>query len=214
MKHQAISRRFTVAAILSLCLALCATGQVAQVGGTSAIAQNAAEVRTNDSLSAFGAAAKPDQAKRGPNATSKVEHSAGVDEVLKMMQAGVSPDVIRTYVENSPIVYTLSANDIIALKQHAVPDDITTAMLKRGARLMQQLSQLNRRNSTASLYPAQNPNNNLLDPESYEYFQYYYLLPRTLAAANQRLLSSYAPFGDVSPYRYGAYGMFPFRPFP
>jgi hypothetical protein len=35
-----------------------------------------------------------------------------------------------------------------------------------------------------------------------------------LAAANQRLLSPYATFGDVPPYRFGFYGAGPFHPYP
>src|SRR5262249_6702125 len=128
--------------------------------------------------------------------------------ILKMVKAGVSTEVIKAYIESSPIAYRLTATEIMALKEEAVPDELTTAMLKRGAALRTQASQ------------AKNPDAGgnrryyALDPEGYDYFQYYYLYPRTLAAANQRLFSTGAPFSGAAPYGYGYYGPLPFAPLP
>jgi len=42
-----------------------------------------------------------------------------------------------------------------------------------------------------------------LDPESYDYFQYYYLYPRTLASVNERIYSSYPWVAGYPGYAYG-----------
>ena len=52
------------------------------------------------------------------------------------------------------------------------------------------------------------PQYGALDPDSYHYFWYYHLYPRTLAAANQRLGNYGAPYG----YGFGYNG--PFYPAP
>jgi hypothetical protein len=211
MEIRMFGQRFNVGAIQSLYLILPATAQIAQVAPASVVAHSPVEIRTNDAARIFVAGARPDEGKLGSHAPRKIDHSAGVDEVLKMLQAGVSKDVIRMYIENSPIVYVLSPGDIIALKENAVPDDITTAMLKRGALLMKQISQLKQHNGIAPPFYSAN-RKPLVDPESYEYFQYYYLLPRTLAATKQRLFYPTGSPGDVFPSHYGGFPVCPFPP--
>ena len=146
--------------------------------------------------------AAPANTNPRPNtpSTTPSKYAPGVDEILKMMQAGVSTQVMLNYVENSPIPYRLDPADIITLKQQAVPDDVTTAMLKRGAALRAQMDQAR---SLAKAPSRNNARYSGLDPEGYDYFQYYYFYPRTLAAANQQLYS-YGPWRyGYAPYAYG-----------
>jgi hypothetical protein len=150
--------------------------------------------------------------------TAATKYSVGIDEILKMEQAGISKEVIKTYIDNSPIPYNLSASDLIALKERGVTDDLTTALMKRGAVVRAQANQAavpgsaepRASASGASLGPDRRGH---LDPEGYDYFWYYYLYPRTLASANQRFYSSGAPL-DFYPYSYGYYQPAPFRPLP
>ena len=123
-----------------------------------------------------------------------------------MVQAGISKEVIKTYIDNSPLAYRLTAADLIALKEHGVTDDLMTALIKRGSELRAQTAKLR---ADAGPQSAQRP---YLDPESYEYFSYYYLYPRTLASANQRLFSSTIPLSDYSYTFY--YRPLPFPPLP
>jgi len=106
-----------------------------------------------------------------------------------MMNAGVSTDVIKAYVESTHLDISPTATDLIALKEHGVPDDITTALLKRSGEIQAQRAQPSQR----VVIPA-NPGFGPLDPESYSYFQRYYLFPRTLAFANGEL-GGYYPQG-------------------
>jgi hypothetical protein len=136
--------------------------------------------------------------------------SPGINDILKMVQAGISKEVLKSYIDNAPIAYHLTAADIIALKEHSVPDDLTMALVKRGAELRAHANPTPNRNSRSPAYSSSQH----FDPEGYDYFSYYYLYPRTLASANQRLYSSSALFSDFSPYFYGYYQPLPFRPLP
>jgi hypothetical protein len=131
-----------------------------------------------------------------------------VTEVLKMLDAKVSNEVIKAYVEGSSGVWNPRAADIITLKQHGATDEITTALLKRGAEVKSQAVQIAA--DVAAAKQAANPGARI-DPESYEYFAQNYLYPRTLASVNQRL--GYY----VAPYPYGAYGgiggIYPMAPY-
>jgi hypothetical protein len=88
-----------------------------------------------------------------------------------------------------------------------VGDDITMVLLKKSADTRAQATQV----AQAAPAPAQQPvsvkqvrylNSANLNPESEEYFQYYYLYPRTLASTYQTLgVQPYPNFG----YGYGGY---------
>ncbi len=54
------------------------------------------------------------------------------DSILKMVNAGLGPDVIVTMVQSQPGAYKLGADEMIALKSAGVPDKVITAMLTKG----------------------------------------------------------------------------------
>jgi len=129
-----------------------------------------------------------------------------------MMKAGVSKDVIRTYVENAPPL-AVTADDIITLKEQSVPDEITTALLKRNGEWQMKTSPQDanpgapQNNGIANmgLAPAAPMGNGQrMDPESYEFWWYHYAYPRTLAYAQERLYPYYS-----APYPYPLYQPWP-----
>ena len=140
--------------------------------------------------------------------------SAVVGEILRMQQAGVSTEVIKTYIESYPTVCDLSVTDLVALRKHGVPDELAVALVKREATLRAQASEAKNRAPAPRAHLGRPSYSGGLDPESYAYFQYYYLYPRTLAAANQRLFTPYPPSPSFPLYPYGYYGRLPFHPFP
>jgi len=77
-----------------------------------------------------GAAAAP----TAPAAT----FSPGVADVVKMVEAKVDPEVIKTYVKSSPTAYNPNATEIIALKDKGVAPEVLTAMLQHGAEVRAQ----------------------------------------------------------------------------
>lgn len=125
-----------------------------------------------------------------------------VEGVIKMADAGISPSVIQTYVESSLETEPLNEEEVIALKEHNVPDDVVTLLLKRGAE-RRDLKQQRTNEAIARAVAARRSVTGGLDPESYEYFQRYYLQPRAAASAQRRL----APWSG--PRRFHPYGAAP-----
>ena len=191
-----------------------AWAQNTEIAPASRSGSAAPEARQSESVATATASARPTGGKSQPDTQGAAQYSAGVDEILKMVQSGISTEVARLYIENSPIAYELSAADIIALKDHAVPDELVTAMIKRGAALKRQARQTMMAIVNAATSSGGNRRYGALDPEGYDYFQYYYLYPRTLAAANQRLFSPSPSFSRSAPYHYGYWGPVPFNPYP
>lgn len=128
--------------------------------------------------------------------------SPGVEEIIKLARADVSPLVMRTFIECAPKSPQLTSADVVALKEGRVPDEVVTLLLHRGAQAR----------NTAALAKAdantRATNTRLLasggfDPESYEYFQYYHLRTRTLATAAQRLGPHGYGFGGPHGFGWG-----------
>src|SRR5262245_38810617 len=66
-------------------------------------------------------------------------HSAGVDDILKMVDAKVDSSVVKEFIHNSPVAYNPTAQEIISLKQKGVSDEVVAAMLARGGELRNQM---------------------------------------------------------------------------
>ena len=79
----------------------------------------------------------PQEAPGAPTA-APARYSAGVADIVKLADAKVDAEVIKTFIRNSPIAYNPSATEIIALKDRGVGPEILTAMLQRGAEVRAQ----------------------------------------------------------------------------
>ncbi|MDB6036828.1 MAG: hypothetical protein JWM99_669, partial [Verrucomicrobiales bacterium] len=55
-----------------------------------------------------------------------------------MQEKGIDKNVLRSYIENSPIAYQPTVEEIIYLHQQGLPDDLTTLMIHHGAQLRAQ----------------------------------------------------------------------------
>jgi hypothetical protein len=67
--------------------------------------------------------------------------SAGVGDILRMVEAKVDLEVIKAYINNSRTAYNPSADEIIALKDRGVSSEVLTAMLQHGAQVRAQAAQ-------------------------------------------------------------------------
>jgi hypothetical protein len=103
-----------------------------------------------------------DQGVAAPQTAPAARCSPGVADIVKMVDAKVDAEVIKTYIKNSPTAYNPSANEIIALKDRGVGPEILTAMLQRGAEVRVQSMQAAQAAASASApqtYPSGvNPN--------------------------------------------------------
>jgi hypothetical protein len=213
-----------------------AAGVLVAFQGVSVLAQNGPTTSPPPSESATpqlagNAVVNPLTAKAAQNepseviATGPAQAPLGVDEILRLLKAGVGKDVIKAYIETAPVAAHLSASDLVTLKERGVPDDLTLALVKRGAELAGRGNQvgvstapptkvsgsLSLSELLAVLRNGQiNPG--ALNPEGYDYFRYYYLYPRTLASVNERLYSSYPWFAGCGPYGSGFGSPWAFRP--
>ncbi len=127
--------------------------------------------------------------------------SAGIAEILKLADAGVSAEVITTYIETSPLKLQPTEQDVIALKKHNVPDEVVKLLLKRGAQARDIATQA-RNEAILQIVESRRAVSGGMDPESHDYFRTYYLQPRAVAAANQRLYPYHGPY-SVGGYAYG-----------
>jgi hypothetical protein len=222
------TRKWLMAVLLVSLQSLSAAAQNGPKGAPSAAEPATPQMLNNASIQPATVKAVQNEPSE-PGAKGPTHPAVGVSELLKMLQAGVSKEVMRTYIETAQVASPPSAADIITLNEHGLADDLTEALIKRGAELTAQASQARASNAVparasstisldalvAALRGGQfSPGH--LDPEGYDYFRYYYLYPRTLAAANQLLYpspsfpvySACSP-GYLSPW---AFGPHPFAP--
>jgi hypothetical protein len=158
-----------------------------------------------------GAPAAAPNGTAGPaSALPPAAPSPLVIDVLRLSDAGVSVEVIRTYIECCPNPRSPTDADLIVLKQHNVPDEIATLLLQRGA----QARAVSAQAKAAALRQAisvRRAASGGFDPESYSYFQYYYLQPRAMSFAAQQFYPSYpnawqnGPGYGPSAFRRGMY---------
>ena len=141
--------------------------------------------------------------------TSIATNSPGIAEILKMAEAGVSKDVIKAYVERSSIAYDPSPEELIALKERRVPDEIVTVLLKRGAEVKAQISPANRPVAVPTIVRDLSTGG-YLDPDSYDFWWYHYAYPRALSYSYRTLYPSYQWSGYYEPFPgapyYSAFG--------
>ena len=78
-------------------------------------------------------------------------YSAGIADLIKLLDAKVDAPVILAYIHNSPIPYNPEATELIALKEHGASTETLVALLHHGDELRLQLAQAR---SAANLPPA------------------------------------------------------------
>jgi hypothetical protein len=67
-----------------------------------------------------------------PSARSPGTYSAGVAEIIQMLDAGVEPPVLLAYIQRSCIPYEPDATELITLKDRGASTEILLALLHRG----------------------------------------------------------------------------------
>ncbi len=67
-------------------------------------------------------------------------YSAGIADIMKMLDAKVEAPVILAYIQNSPVSYNPEATELIALKDHGASTETLVALLHHGDELRLQLA--------------------------------------------------------------------------
>jgi len=64
----------------------------------------------------------------------RLQFSAGLLDIVRMVKANVDPEVVKTFINHSGISYNPSAQEVIALKRLGVSNDIIVTMLGHRSR--------------------------------------------------------------------------------
>jgi hypothetical protein len=169
--------------------------------------------------------AKAAPANQNRDSAAKPTVSAGIADVLKMAERGVDASVIKAFVENYPVAYHASADEIITLHEAGISSEIIAALLRRSTELRTQQWEANQRAlaqraqaqraaaatempsrppavTVAPQAPAPAPQVNYVYPTYPTYpaysYSYSYALPL-----------SYSSAYCFPPYRYSHYGYWP-----
>ncbi len=67
---------------------------------------------------------------------------SGVSEVMKMYKGGIPADIMISYINTSPLVFYLSADNIISLQQQGLPLPVINAMINRYGQSQRQNSMM------------------------------------------------------------------------
>jgi hypothetical protein len=119
-----------------------------------------------------------------------VKFSAGISEIVRMVKSDTDSAVILTYVENSPIAFYPSAEEIIYLHQLGTPPPIVSALIRHGGELRAQAAKAYKENQKANVQPT---SPTIVAPAAQA--------PSAVAAYN-----GYPDYGyNYATYSYGAY---------
>jgi hypothetical protein len=112
--------------------------------------------------------------------------SPAVQDILKMSDAGVSAGIIVSFIQNTRISYVATAPDLIELKRHNVPDEVTSALMQRGAEIEAQTAKIKQVAVTPTVV-RQLSRGTYADPESYDFWYKHYAYPRALSYSYRNL---------------------------
>ena len=175
---------------LALCACLCGLLTIAALGqDAKPIAAPTVSAPVKDA-----AVAKPEK-KDAPGAQPTAYPPVSIAEVLKMIEAGVSPEIIKAYVEGSPAAYDPNAADLITLKINGVPDDVTAALMKRVA----EIKAINQKKKADQAAVQRSVGPVAMDPESYDFWWYNHGYPRVMSSSYRQL----DPYPGGAYYSYG-----------
>jgi hypothetical protein len=73
----------------------------------------------------------------------------GVSEVVKMYQGGIGKDIIVGYIENTVLPFHLTADGIIYLQHLGMPQEVTSALIRRDGELQKQAAAASQQQSLA-----------------------------------------------------------------
>lgn len=168
-------------------LMLCASAVAAQEKAAEAVApqrSTTAPARTEADTSA----SKPADPAPKPHALPKV-----IEEIVRMSEAGIAPEVLTRYIESSGTAYEPTGADLIAMKQRGVPDDVTIVMLAKSSAIRAEYEAARKKIAAPAIVRTLATDGHL-DPESYEFFWFHHAYPRALAGSYQTLAPYTQPY--------------------
>lgn len=87
---------------------------------------------------AIESTAQPTEAARPAKTPNPVNLSYGLDEIARMIEAGIQPEVMEAFIDNSTIAYAPNARDIVHLHELGAPPRVVASVIRHGGRLREQ----------------------------------------------------------------------------
>ena len=81
-------------------------------------------------------------------------YSAGITEIIKMLDAKIDAQVIFAYIQNSPIPYNPDVTELVALKEHGASTELMMALLHHGDELRLHMAQVQSTANPSPVAPA------------------------------------------------------------
>ena len=81
---------------------------------------------------------QPTEAARRVMTPNPAKLSYGLDEIARIVEAGVQPEVVEAFIDNSTIAYAPNAGDIVHLHELGAPSQVIAAVIRHGGRLREQ----------------------------------------------------------------------------
>lgn len=101
------------------------------------------------------ATAQADVTATAPTPSFKVPTK--LEEITQLSKAGISDNVILTYIKDSQTAYNLNAQDIIKLRDNGVSPEVTTALIQRGTEVRQAVQEASKQSQTQTTEVAAAP---------------------------------------------------------
>ena len=130
-------------------------------------------------------------------------YSAGIAEIIRMLDANIDAPVILAYIQNSPIPYDPDGTELVALKEHGASAELLMALLHHGDELSLQLAQA----QSAANPPPADPANDYPPAAAYPPYPYdysdssYVPYPATYYSYGYGWPLAYWPSVRISAYR-------------
>src|SRR5688572_27324382 len=109
----------------------CALVVIAWISACSAFPLGALRAESKQAPEQSEAVSSSSNQKPAPRKTV----SAGIADVLKMAERGVDASVIKSFVENYPVAYRPTADEVITLHEAGISSEIIATLLRRSGEL-------------------------------------------------------------------------------
>jgi hypothetical protein len=82
--------------------------------------------------------AQPTEAARQARTPNAAKLSYGLDEIARMVEVGIQPEVMEAFIDNSTVAYAPNAADIVYLRELGAPPGVLASLIRHGGRLREE----------------------------------------------------------------------------
>jgi hypothetical protein len=121
--------------------------------------------------------------------------SPGLEDIVKLAKAKVDESVILTFIQNSPVAYNPTAQEIIELRELGISSQVISALIRRGDEVRQRAAETAKQSQAAASPPATQNQSSASVPSSVQPTVVYPVISPTV-------ISTYPRYYYAPPYRH------------